>query len=160
MTTLLRSFVARRALRWLPALDALLAAILLALLWPSGAPAWLAATCFAAAWLLQRAMGGFANAPFHPALAAFALAFACGAIPASHPGLAACIALLSIAFDRLYLPIAARGKLLQLALTAIAACALWWWGAALAAYCCGLLALQTLPPWIDRLTLPRFAHPA
>ena len=160
MTTLMRSFIARRALHWLPAFDALLAAILFALLWPDAAPLWIAAICFAAAWLLQKAMGGFANAPFHTALAAFALAFVCGAIPNSEPTLPACITLALIAFDRLYLPITLHGKLLQSMVIAIAACTLWWLNAPLAAWCCALLALQFLPPWIDRLTLPRIGHPA
>ncbi len=160
MTTLLRSFIARRALRWLSAFDALLAAILLALLWPDAAPLWIAAICFAAAWLLQKAMGGFANAPFHPALAAFALAFVGGAIPDAEPTLPAHIALVLMALDRLYSPITLRGKLLQSMAIAMAACTLWWLDAPLAAWCCSLLALQFLPPWIDRLTLPRIAHPA
>lgn len=160
MITLLRCFVARRALRWLPAVEAALSAILFALLLPSSTPVLPATICFVAAWLLQRALGGFANAPFQPALAAFALAFLSGVIPASPPTLTACITLLLIAFDRLYLPITARAKLLQLGLTGLITCLFGWLGAALAAYCCALLALQAMTPWIDRLTLPRIPQPA
>lgn len=160
MTTLLRCFVARRALRWLPVFDAVLSTFLFALLLPPLTPTWPAATCFVAAWLLQRALGGFANASFHPALAAFALAFLCDVIPASQTAPGACIALLLIAFDRLYLPITARGKFLELGLAGVAACLLGWMDAVLAAYCCVLLALQASTPWIDRLTLPRVPHPA
>ena len=76
MITLLRCFVARRALRWLPAVEAALSAILFALLLPSDTPVLPATICLVAAWLLQRALGGFTNAPFQPALAASALAFA------------------------------------------------------------------------------------
>lgn len=154
LATPLRSLVARRALRWLPAFDALLGLALFAMLWPSNTPLWFAAPCFALALLLHRALGGIGVASFHPALPAFALAFVSGLVESTSASPLPWIALALIATDRLYLPTTSRGKALQLSVFALAALALHLIGAQAASFVLALLALQFITPWLDRLTLP------